>query len=250
MQKDNYFYKNDIEALRFYQLPKVLMESVRYKDMSLGGRLMYAVLKDRQELSIKNGWLDSIGRVFSYYTIEHLANLFDVSKTTSSKLKKELIKYKLLYEERQGLNKPNRLYVLKPIVVEAERKSNICITGTPISDSQDMQNMVTSDTDSSNTYNKETNTYIIAEANDGYVSSLQEIRDIPCKRFDIFRTVYIETFGKEPRRTKLTEFSNETIQYMLGEELVDAIREMFREAKYDPDKCTVDYMDTVGDRYL
>ena len=35
-------------------------------------------------------------------------------RTKIIKLKKELIKFNLLTQERVGLNKPNRLYLLKP----------------------------------------------------------------------------------------------------------------------------------------
>ena len=42
---------------KFYQLPKELMTSALYKDMSLNAKVLYALLLDRKELSRKNGWL-------------------------------------------------------------------------------------------------------------------------------------------------------------------------------------------------
>jgi len=98
--------------------------------------------------------------------------------------------------------------------------------------------------------NKETNTYIIAEANDDSVSSLKSMKNIEDIKFGIFRDAYINLLGMEPRKTRLTEFTNETLQYIDEEGFFEVVVEFFEQCKYDPDKCTADYMDTVGDRYL
>ena len=45
------------------------------------------------------------------------------SKTTITKVFKQLNEFNLIKEERQGLNKPNRIYIahLEPLPVESER---------------------------------------------------------------------------------------------------------------------------------
>ena len=98
---------------RFYRLPKALFELDRYKKMSSDSKFLYAILKDRAELSIKNKWIDSEGCVYFIFTIDELKEMTGWGKDKIIKLKKELAKFELLEEERKGLNKPNRLYLGK-----------------------------------------------------------------------------------------------------------------------------------------
>ena len=46
-------------TFRFYQVPKSLFKNPVYKGLDLGPKLMYSVLRDRLDLSIKNNWQDS-----------------------------------------------------------------------------------------------------------------------------------------------------------------------------------------------
>lgn len=98
---------------RFYRLPKALFELDKYKKMSSDSKFLYAILKDRAELSIKNKWIDSEGCVYFIFTINELKEMTGWGKDKIIKLKKELARYELLEEEREGLNKPNRLYLGK-----------------------------------------------------------------------------------------------------------------------------------------
>ena len=55
----NRFYTLKEEVtLRFYQTPKALFKNPRYKGLSLGPKLMYSILRDRLDMSIKNNWKD------------------------------------------------------------------------------------------------------------------------------------------------------------------------------------------------
>jgi len=55
--------------------------------------------------------VDEAGDIFIYYSIEELAEDLGCGRAKVIKLKKELIKYSLIDEVRQGLNKANRIYV-------------------------------------------------------------------------------------------------------------------------------------------
>ena len=68
-------------------------------------------LFDRRTLSIQNKWFDEKGDVFVYYTNEQLMEKLNCSKPTIISAKKELADMQLLREVRQGVNKPNRLYI-------------------------------------------------------------------------------------------------------------------------------------------
>lgn len=96
---------------RFYKIPKALFENEFYADMKLETKMAYAILRDRFLLSIKNNWIDKNGDVYLIYKNSDLQTILSVGEKKVISLKKELANFGLLEEERQGLNKPNRLYV-------------------------------------------------------------------------------------------------------------------------------------------
>ena len=100
--------------IRFYQTPKVLFESDIYKDLGMAEKLFYSILRDRQELSRKNKWVDDKGNIFLIFTVEHLSELCKISTRTVVRYKKELIKFSLLQEVKLGQGKPNRIYIGQP----------------------------------------------------------------------------------------------------------------------------------------
>ena len=100
--------------IRFYQTPKVLFESDIYKDLGMAEKLFYSILRDRQELSRKNKWVDDKGNIFLIFTVEHLSELCKISTRTVVRYKKELIKFNLLQEVKLGQGKPNRIYIGQP----------------------------------------------------------------------------------------------------------------------------------------
>lgn len=96
---------------RFYKIPKALFENELYSEMKLETKMAYAILRDRFLLSIKNNWIDNKGDVYLIYKNSDLQTILSVGEKKVISLKKELAAFGLLEEERQGLNKPNRLYV-------------------------------------------------------------------------------------------------------------------------------------------
>ena len=65
-----YFYGRAAEQYAFYRIPKLLFSDERFEALSTDAKLLYGMLIDRMELSIKNGWTDKDGRVFIYFTLE------------------------------------------------------------------------------------------------------------------------------------------------------------------------------------
>ena len=105
---------SQVKTERFYQLPKYLFEDTYFKKMSAEAKIMYALLKDRFELSIQNEWVDKNNNIYFIFSNKHLCEYLGYAEQKIIKLKKELISFNLLTQERVGLNKPNRLYLLKP----------------------------------------------------------------------------------------------------------------------------------------
>lgn len=98
--------------LAFFKFPKPFIYDEKYKKLSNNAKLLYMLIFDRLELSLKNGWHDKDGNVFQYYTNEQLMiDLNCNSNKTIIKIKKELKDAGLITEVRQGMNLPNRIYL-------------------------------------------------------------------------------------------------------------------------------------------
>lgn len=98
--------------LSFFKFPKPFIYDEKYKTLSNNAKMLYMLLFDRLELSLKNGWHDKEGNVFQYYTNEQLMiDLNCNSNKTIIKIKKELKDTGLMTEVRQGMNLPNRIYL-------------------------------------------------------------------------------------------------------------------------------------------
>ena len=101
----------------FYQLPKVIIGTKFYSKLKAESKLLFMLCRDRLSVSLDSTrkgdlrFVDEAGDIFIYYSIEELAEDLGCGRAKVIKLKKELIKYSLIDEVRQGLNKANRIYV-------------------------------------------------------------------------------------------------------------------------------------------
>ena len=116
------YYGDQAEQFSFYRIPKVLFTDKRFKDLSAEAKILYGLLLDRMSLSAKNGWLDQEGRVYIIYTVEDIMDAFSCASQKAMKLLNELEdKCGLIERKRQGLGKPNLIYV-KNFVTASESK--------------------------------------------------------------------------------------------------------------------------------
>ena len=102
---------NEVRNNAFYQFPQWLLKEEPYKNLGDKAKLMYMLLFDRRTLSIKNKWYDDDGQIYMYFTNEQFMQELNCSEKPIIKAKKELAEIGLLEEVRQGINKPNRLYI-------------------------------------------------------------------------------------------------------------------------------------------
>ena len=108
----DYFYGNEAEQYTFFRIPKVLVSDKRFKTMSTDAKLLYGLMLDRMGLSIKNKWLDNENRVYIIYTVEDIIFDLGCARQKVSKLLEELDEgFGLVERKRQGLGKPNIIYV-------------------------------------------------------------------------------------------------------------------------------------------
>lgn len=113
------YFKNEVEKFQYFQLPRWLFKEP-YKKLSNNAKIMYALLYNRLGLSLESKWHDRNGQVFMYFTTAEFCEELGCSEKTVTKIKKELVTSGLLREERQGLTKPNRLYILGPKIIKRE----------------------------------------------------------------------------------------------------------------------------------
>ena len=108
----NYFTGGQAELFSFYRLPKVLFTDPQFRSISAEAKILYGLLLDRMSLSAKNGWLDSLGRVYIIFTVEEIMECLDCGNKKAVGLLRELEeKGALIERKRQGLGKPNLIYV-------------------------------------------------------------------------------------------------------------------------------------------
>ncbi len=113
-RKENRFYNvSDYHSGQYYQLQKFLFRE-RYRTLSNNARVVYAILKARFALSIQNNWIDHNGNIFFYFDQTSLSEESCISLRTITTIMEQLQKADLICSVQQGMNKKNRLYLLKP----------------------------------------------------------------------------------------------------------------------------------------
>ena len=122
----DYFYGSEAEQFSFYRIPKVLFTDERFRHISTEAKVLYGLLLDRMSLSVKNRWLDSEGRVYIIFTIEDVMTSLGCADQKACKLMYELeSKAHLIERKRQGLGKPNLIYV-KNFITASESQFKNC----------------------------------------------------------------------------------------------------------------------------
>ena len=102
---------DEVRNNAFYQFPQWLLKEEPYKNLGDKAKMIYMLLFDRRTLSIKNKWYDDNGQIYMYFTNKQFMDELSCSEPAIIKAKKELTKFGLLKEVRQGVNRPNRLYI-------------------------------------------------------------------------------------------------------------------------------------------
>ena len=130
---------NEVKNNAFYQLPQWLFDP-EYKDMSLRAKVVYALIFDRRSLSLENNWHDKNGDVYMYFTNQQMMEKLNCSEKTIISSKKELEKYGLIKEVRQGVNRPNRLYINGTVKITGQELENLQY-GTVKITGQELENL-------------------------------------------------------------------------------------------------------------
>ena len=163
----DYFYGQQSEQFSFYRIPKILFSQDKFWNVSTDAKLLYGILLDRMNLSARNGWLDEAGRVYIIFTIEEIKESLGCAEKKAVKLLDELEKKaELIERKRQGLGKPNLIYVKNFISGSVERQFLNCQndnSATFQNTIQDLSKAQGNNTDIKNTDLSDTNSIFPSE---------------------------------------------------------------------------------------
>lgn len=178
----DYYYGREAEQFAFYQVPKFLFKDERFKKLSSDAKILYGIMLDRMSLSVKNRWFDEHNRVYIYYTTANIMEDLGCAKEKCTKVVAELKEIGLIEKKRQGLGKPDKIFVKNFISVESGtgnrlqnpevRKSNFKDTenqtsGSSMSKTAESGKSNTNNTEKNNTdYNDNESNLIVSESDE------------------------------------------------------------------------------------
>jgi len=107
----DYYYGQESEQFIFYRIPKLLFTDERFSELSLEAKVLYGIMLDRMGLSVKNKWFDEQKRVYIVFTIDKIMNFLHCREQKANKILKDLEEIGLIEKRRNGLGKPNFIYI-------------------------------------------------------------------------------------------------------------------------------------------
>ena len=122
-----YFYGNEADSYSFFIVPRILFKAKPFMNVSAEAKLLYSMLVDRMKLSAANDWRDEEGRVYIYFPRSTVMNQLGCGAQKATRLMEELDDRRgvgLITRVRQGLGKPDRIYVRKCILPEMELREH------------------------------------------------------------------------------------------------------------------------------
>ncbi len=108
---NDYYTERDAIEYAFYRILKALITEPIYRSVSTDAKLLYGLLLDRMDLSMKKRWLVELGRIYLFYRIEAIQADLCCCKEKACKLLNELESAGLIEKKRQGWGNPSRIYV-------------------------------------------------------------------------------------------------------------------------------------------
>lgn len=114
-----FHYGQEAEQYTFYRVPKLLFTEPVFAKLSTDAKLLYGLLLDRMQLSIRNHWIDETGKVYIYFTVESIMEALACGNKKAGQLLAELDDKRgigLITRVRQGQGKPDKILDRKSVV--------------------------------------------------------------------------------------------------------------------------------------
>ena len=202
----NLYKINEVTQHKYYQVPKELYINPRYKTtINNDAKMLYALLLDRMELSRTNGWIEDDGTIFLIFKREDLADMLGICTTTVGRAIKQLKEVGLIEEKRQGLNRPNLIYIGKIDYSVPEEKE-------PENNKDEITDTLSNDTTpilSSDIENLKDRTFT-AERSGALKNKCQDISKLKPNKTDNNKPEYNDTDNNDPESLNKAEKENYT----------------------------------------
>lgn len=124
--KRNYKYYTPEQSTQFtfYNIPQALFLKEEFSILSTNAKLLYGLLLDRLNLSVKNGWIDKDNHAYISMKITTISKMVECSEKKCSQLLTQLEEIGLIKRIPQGFGRPSLLYVMNFIEKENTMSSN------------------------------------------------------------------------------------------------------------------------------
>ena len=223
MSKKYFYGRRQADLFSFIRIPKLLLTGERYRKLSCEAKVLYGFLLDRMSLSAENEWFDDEGRVFVYCTIKEAAEIVGCGDKKACSVVKELEDFDLIEKKRQGLNKPNLIYVLD----FSEEVSNGHFLNCPNDNSRNVEktNQEWSERQTNNTeFNKtefsETESSPVLSKNEGRVCEGQDMTGREKENYSAIRSYVANQIGLNALKV---DYADDPLVDELYELIVDVV---------------------------
>ena len=200
----NLYKINEVTQHKYYQVPKELYTNPRYKTtINNDAKMLYALLLDRMELSRTNGWIEDDGTIFLIFKRADLADMLGICTKTVWRAIKQLKEVGLIEEKRQGLNRPNLIYIGKIDYSVPEEKE-------PENNKDEITDTLSNDTApilSSDIENLKNRTFT-AERSGDLKNKCQDISKLKPNKTDNNKPEYKDTDDNDPESLNKAEKEN------------------------------------------
>lgn len=241
------YHLSEDNSNKFYKIPKELCDNPCYRiNLTSDAKLIYAMLLDRMELSRKNNWINEANEIYLLFTKENVSSMLGISETTVYRSFKQLESIGLIKQVRQGLNKPNMIFIGK-IKYDFIWTCQICSSGPVKCKEQDISNLKINYTKYKQTKVIETeNNYNGAKSNDIRSTHakpdnpfLDEAKEVITYYFNLYQSV----FGYGHPRLKKSQFDRvlDVISSFMSEYSMDADNIMEMANKHFDRNMDTDY---------
>jgi len=127
----------------FIKAPRALFYDKKYASLSPAAKLLYLAMLERQSLSLKNSLKDCEGNIYIIFTHEDAREVIGCGVNKAVKAFNELDIHKgvgLIKRKRQGLCKPDLIYLNSNILKESGLNVNNLIVSYPKEENRNFEN--------------------------------------------------------------------------------------------------------------
>ena len=128
--KSNRYTPDNFKTNDFFQMPRFLFQGIYKHSLNSNDRLVYMLIYNHFQLSLKNNWTDNDGYVFIYFSEKDLANEACISQRTVLTCIRHLAELELIESAYQGAMKSNKIYLLIPAFITADTGAQELHTAT------------------------------------------------------------------------------------------------------------------------